>query len=962
MSTTDAKPKAKKFEFTPIGYDKLKPASTSDPIPNDPGMSPTAIRRNQINADDLSDTEEDYPPSKRRRISINDTIGSLAILNEEDQEDTSEFDATLPKIQPLTEENESKRNLIVELNENVMSSKPLKQQQSELNTLKRENHILRMKIKSFYSLFNGSDINMAKNIDLLDEINKWKHKCSNLNKEFKELKLKYDEVNLNEENQPQKDQEEESHESSIQEREALREKLNETKLELKRIHDHLETLTKERSEKEVEWNQLLRGYESEKNTMHSEMDKLQSLLITKETTLNELKKQIDSLLSELNVGGETKLAYDDKISSLRIDTERQEKEIKELKNKCSEWEKLNTDLEMKSKNLNDDLRDIEMQLEQSKKEMHEKLSSRERQFQNEHDDNLELINLQKKQIIDLETKLTKLSEDASNVDELEKTTKESLNEYRKKYEEERSKNRDLTNRLDLMEAREAKGSNWKTQYEHIQKDNLDLQSSLKTLNVLNTDLTKKLRDLSKRLNELEIVNDRLTEERNKLSDTVTSLNNKSEESELQITKLEEELDSIKNDHKEEILKFNEQLEQKTSELTKATNQIKTLQKQLFDNIKNSTESKTSEDALQKRYKQIKKLQTELDDVTLKLQLEEENHRKILNSKIRELDNKYSTQTEDLNDQVRLLKKERSFLQAELQKGKEELNALKATQGKEVNDWIKKYNALNAENSSLLNEQNSSTRSLRNQLLGSLEENKDLLGRIEILQSEKLSLQDQVEKLSKSKDAYKETLKSTVSNLNYATRELDTYKRSRGESETSYLDSDESRLLSERYQTMQQKLLNRIEDLEKENITLERRLQERSRNISAINNPDDSLISQDKIDYYKLKFNMEVQQNNDLKVQLDYLNLVLKRIARNDRLNYMKVKDDIEFDNYRGDWNPYNDFNRYPRSRRRLKFKTVALVVLASIRMKMTANKHKWNDKRKRYLERKITLNEDHRSW
>lgn len=308
MSTTDAKPKAKKFEFTPIGYDKLKPASTSDPIPNDPGMSPTAIRRNQINADDLSDTEEDYPPSKRRRISINDTIGSLAILNEEDQEDTSEFDATLPKIQPLTEENESKRNLIVELNENVMSSKPLKQQQSELNTLKRENHILRMKIKSFYSLFNGSDINMAKNIDLLDEINKWKHKCSNLNKEFKELKLKYDEVNLNEENQPQKDQEEESHESSIQEREALREELNETKLELKRIHDHLETLTKERSEKEVEWNQLLRGYESEKNTMHSEMDKLQSLLITKETTLNELKKQIDSLLSELNVGGETKLA------------------------------------------------------------------------------------------------------------------------------------------------------------------------------------------------------------------------------------------------------------------------------------------------------------------------------------------------------------------------------------------------------------------------------------------------------------------------------------------------------------------------------------------------------------------------------------------------------------------------------------------------------------------------------
>lgn len=206
------------------------------------------------------------------------------------------------------------------------------------------------------------------------------------------------------------------------------------------------------------------------------------------------------------------------------------------------------------------------------------------------------------------------------------------------------------------------------------------------------------------------------------------------------------------------------------------------------------------------------------------------------------------------------------------------------------------------------------------------------------------------------------MKSTVSNLNYATRELDTYKRSRGESETSYLDSDESRLLSERYQTMQQKLLNRIEDLEKENITLERRLQERSRNISAINNPDDSLISQDKIDYYKLKFNMEVQQNNDLKVQLDYLNLVLKRIARNDRLNYMKVKDDIEFDNYRGDWNPYNDFNRYPRSRRRLKFKTVALVVLASIRMKMTANKHKWNDKRKRYLERKITLNEDHRSW
>lgn len=293
--------------------------------------------------------------------------------------------------------------------------------------------------------------------------------------------------------------------------------------------------------------------------------------------------------------------------------------------------------------------------------------------------------------------------------------------------------------------------------------------------------------------------------------------------------------------------------------------------------------------------------------------------------------------------------------------KEELKVTEESHQRELETWKSKCDSLNRENERMVHQEVGSIGAMRKNLDDKLSEIERLNKLLEQLRFEKSDLTEKAVQLQTSKDRYKEELKKIVSKFEHLSKE---YVKLREKNETGS-DDERSRSLREKYNSMKQRLLDELKVLQQENLDLERKLME-SRSINAENGTSgrrSNTMSQDRIDYYKLKYHTEVKQNDDLRTMNEYLNRVLRAISQHVRLDLMKIKNEVdpELPTYLAQRSQYPfAHSRTPFQRPR--FKTIALFVQACVRMKQAGLRHRWDQQRIRYLQRKMALEDDRVSW
>lgn len=151
--------------------------------------------------------------------------------------------------------------------------------------------------------------------------------------------------------------------------------------------------------------------------------------------------------------------------------------------------------------------------------------------------------------------------------------------------------------------------------------------------------------------------------------------------------------------------------------------------------------------------------------------------------------------------------------------------------------------------------------------------------------------------------------------------------------------------------MKQRLLNELKVLQEENLELERATLERKGSAGSGTYNVGTSSLQDQLDYYRLKYHREVAHTNDLNVMNDYLNRVLRASAQHVRLDILKLENEA----------PPDAFPEFTY-RGRLRFKTVALFVLAAVRVQRVSLKLRWDSQRLNYLQKKIALEQDKITW
>ncbi|CDF90695.1 ZYBA0S08-00760g1_1 [Zygosaccharomyces bailii CLIB 213] len=455
------------------------------------------------------------------------------------------------------------------------------------------------------------------------------------------------------------------------------------------------------------------------------------------------------------------------------------------------------------------------------------------------------------------------------------------------------------------------------------------------------------------LDELRRSKASLHEKIRQLTEEKSALNSK-------LSELAKERDNWKNsqqsyetsklEHQEALNTLKQQLEDTRSELEESHSTVQQLQTQVIENTTKTSEQ-TSQRIKEKEYR-IKELEAEVQswrqqvrDGSLRLRAEEERSRSMFESELKKL---------QLNNDF-----ERSKLEREIALLEEEKLALQDTHRREQELWKSKCDTLNKENDRLVRQEIGDMDGIQKKLSQQIEKLQENLSSKE---EERSKLAEKVAKLQNSKDAYKDELKRVSSKLDFLSKEYLKVKQ------VSNSDDDQKT----KYNTMKQRLLNELKALQEENLKLERLLLEQK---GASSSQESSLRSnsftQDRLDYYRLKYNTEVKHNNDLRIINDYLNRVLRASSQHLRLDLLKLETEVQQGTA-----PSKAYKAYPNNDKYgyqyqsgLKsphaipsFKAVALLVLSCVRMKQTAIKCRWDQQRIRYLRRKIMMDDDRISW
>ncbi|GMM58790.1 Spc110 protein [Maudiozyma humilis] len=199
--------------------------------------------------------------------------------------------------------------------------------------------------------------------------------------------------------------------------------------------------------------------------------------------------------------------------------------------------------------------------------------------------------------------------------------------------------------------------------------------------------------------------------------------------------------------------------------------------------------------------------------------------------------------------------------------------------------------------------------------------------------------------------------------------------------------DKIDILKKDYQAREDELRERILAMEAENANLKDKL-ERESTSKRSRTRDEQLR-----DYYRLKYHREVRYNNSLRIMNDYLNKVSQNTTAQINRDYYKynrlMSEPRRFEEpqtdyeYRDRRSPFesdikydydlNESRRRPNrytdtssplyfNRSRLKFKTVARLVQACVRMRQMAIKNHWDDQRIRNLAAKLGLPDSRGAW
>ncbi|SCU85729.1 LAME_0D02520g1_1 [Lachancea meyersii CBS 8951] len=281
----------------------------------------------------------------------------------------------------------------------------------------------------------------------------------------------------------------------------------------------------------------------------------------------------------------------------------------------------------------------------------------------------------------------------------------------------------------------------------------------------------------------------------------------------------------------------------------------------------------------------------------------------------------------------------------------ELDSLRETKDREITLLESRCQMLIKENEHVALRADANVAQNQKQIVEKQKEIDDLVQRCSNLTTEKLKLNKELSQTQESEADKNRELSKLTSRLEFVTKEFVRYR----ETHSSNPDSSNAKLnerWTEKYRNMKQKLLEELKILQDENLGLERRLLEGGSHVPRSASPDLNKLSlQDQVDYYKLRYRHQVIRNSDMKVMNEYLNRVLRASSQHVRLDIMKLENEALTD-------LWPDFPH----RGRLRFKTVALMVLAAVRIERAAQKVRWDAQRINYLRQKIVLDQDRVTW
>ncbi|KAL3235092.1 Uncharacterized protein RNJ44_02880 [Nakaseomyces bracarensis] len=889
----------KNFEFTPIGYVKSK-QGVNDPA--ETAMSPTTA----------GGQRSPRHVNKAARRSIDDTVNSSRIADENDT-----FDDTLPELEVRKISQYQRRNFpqknsprVRDENRNderaevsdilAKTSNPIKDQEKKIKDLEHENTVLKVKNVSYRSLLaNYSNTpGSQNNLNLIEEVSIWKTKYLETNEKLIKVKRDYEEyinrieaskeadnnTNLNNGQIDQANVLPIDNPEYIKERETILE-------ELEKVTNDFKDLRKRYSDIEKRYMSLqdeLKHERDDKRYMEDQynvqMDDLKNELGDKLKSIQEQEKKISSLESQLESvgtqsGSETQgliqelKQKDNNISELQNTIEEKTKNIRNIKNELSEKELLLKETEEKYKSVQDEYNSYKQQTKS-------KLSN------SEHDQTTSTRQLEELKFI------------RSRLEKENKELKDQITTLEKDLK--KSENRNTEMKEDLQRAQE-------------QNKSLEKQYSEK-INLLATKLSSTESDLNESNKLVDNLKKDLTEAKSELDDAAKT-----------IKELHHEIIQNATRSKDQI---NAKLLERNSEIASLKQEIETLDAKLFET------------------------KSELDRIN---STSEEDHK----LEIRRLKNNFEMEKESIEREVKILSTERERL--------EDIHKM------EIESLERKYDILKRENDRILNQEKNENRSMDQYIKEKNDHIKELNENIRTLLNEKTDFQTQLESFKESKEHYKNDLKDALSTIDRLKVELTSIKEMKFSGDSNV--EKKYNKLKEEFKLMKKGYLDEMIKLQNRNRELSTEIQKRME--GSLPSSAQGLV-RDKLDYYKLKYNNEVRQNNDLKVINEYLNRVLRASAQDIRLNLLKVENDLNIDIQR-DRNglasnplagkrPYSSSDDYRGAQyrrysfKKLRFKTVALAVLSVIRMHRTGRKHNWDEQRIRYLQRKIITEEDRITW
>ncbi|CDO95069.1 unnamed protein product [Kluyveromyces dobzhanskii CBS 2104] len=848
----------KDYEFTPIGYVDEKRREGTD-LSKENGLKRSLEAGN------------DAAVEKRRARNpsvVDETFNSTRLFN-----DTS-FDETVPEAVIQERRPNSKKNLMGELltkdqdvTENLTSN-PLKETESSLKKLQMDNYNLRIKCTSLLKFLNNisDDGQIAKNLEILDELHDLKVSYRQLNLDYTALKNQFDNIEDHNDEHGDFARFKKENEALKEELRLAKESLMGTDDELQQLKDTIKSLESKVFNMRSEQTEKERQHAMKVDLLQSKINETTTSLTSREKECTDLKEKIKWLTSQLH-------EFDHQSGSL-------------------------LDLQSIIDSKNEAIRNLETQLQR-----------------NEH----------QRQSLEREVSL-------------------------------------LQEKLSLLRD---------TQQEMINHKDEQIKELTDNLSSKDSDAIKRLNELSSERLRLLETNRSLEFSEQDLKQTVLSL-------EGQLHKCQEDLNALRETHKEktnELLKKQvpytssevDALRHELLEMRKRNDMMKTennsLTRRLDNLIRQSPTKRSVEVEINKKNNEINTLHSTIKDLEQELQearstvtkirenhkQELENCRKDINLHIPNNNNNAFEVNEKLQNKVSLLQME--------------LNSIKDTKEKELAMWRRKYESIRRSNEELLQEskdQSNKISNIRN------EKDKEILQiqtQLNSMLTEKNSLLNELSKVKSHKDDYKEELKKTQSRLEFITKEF--VKLKDASKQTANFEATKDVLNNKwysKYQTMKNKFLSELKSLQDENLELQKSLLKQKSNLNSkagtFTTTTEKGTLQDEIDYYRLKYSNEVKQNNDLKVMNQYLNRVLKASSQHIKLDILRLQNEVPA------YNNYADipFHNIPSPRHRLKFKTVALMVLSCIRVKSTIETRRWDRQRIDYLKRKIVLNQDKISW